>query len=66
MREENERKFCHISKGVHGYDVPRYGEYEDDVLNKPWWTLRKEHNKDPIYKSHALLMQDRKLHAKNE
>ena len=47
LGEISEMKFCHNHKGMHGYDIPRYSEKDEEMQNKQWWTLRKGYNKDP-------------------
>jgi hypothetical protein len=58
MLENNMNKFGKVCIGVHGKELPKYGELENDEDVKQWWKQKKGYNENPMYKSHKILSQD--------
>ena len=63
MHEKNMKTFGKVSIGVHGKELPKFGE---DDAKKEWWKLRKGYNSNPHHRSAAQMSQDNKHWAPND
>ena len=65
MLDYNMKTFGKVSIGVHGKELPKYAECQDQQT-KEWWKLKRGYNDRPNYQSQKILRQTQKHWAKND
>ena len=51
MHENNIKKFGKVCIGVHGKELPKFSELDDETETKAWWKQKRGYTENPMYKS---------------